>query len=150
MTFTGTPPALLTVRILRVVGRHPSTALTALRWLARTSHRVGPLRLARHLMRVHPVTFVMHQFMDADVVAPAWEMMQRGEQAEEPRLRETQERLTACHYAMAHPEDGTLVPACVQHAVLDPAENAALRTLLPIVEVRTTVRHTPDASPKVT
>ncbi|WP_181009228.1 hypothetical protein [Streptomyces sp. SM11] len=71
-----------------------------------------------------------------------------GEQAEEPRLRETQERLAVCHYAMAHPEDGTLVPACGQHAVLDPAENAALRTLLPIVEVRTTARHTPDA-PKV-
>ena len=97
-------------------------------------------------MRVRPVTFVMHQFMDADVVAPAWEMMQRGEQATEPRLRETQERLAACHYAMAHPEDGTLVPACVQHAVLDPAENAALRTLLPIVEVRTPARRSPGAS----
>lgn len=73
-------------------------------------------------------------------------MMQRGEQAEEPRLRETQERLAACHYAMAHPENGTLVPACVQHAVLDPAENAALRTLLPFVEVRTPTRRSPGTS----
>jgi hypothetical protein len=47
------------------------------------------------------------------------------------RIRATQERLAACHYAMAHPEDGTLVPACVQHCVLDPEENRALRTLLP-------------------
>ena len=35
-------------------------------------------------------------------------------------IRATQERLQACSYAMAHPEDGTLVPACAQHAVLDP------------------------------
>ncbi|MYS23801.1 Radical SAM superfamily enzyme, MoaA/NifB/PqqE/SkfB family [Streptomyces sp. DvalAA-14] len=137
MTFTGTPPALLAVRVLRVVARYPSVAVTGLGWLARTVRRVGPLRLVRERMRVRPVTFVMHQFMDADVVAPAWEMMRRGKQATEPGLRETQERLAACHYAMAHPEDGTLVPACVQHAVLDPAENAALRSLLPIVEVST-------------
>jgi hypothetical protein len=26
------------------------------------------------------------------------------------------------------------VPACVQHSVLDPAENLALRRLLPVVE----------------
>lgn len=129
-----------------MVARHPSTAVTAFRWLARTIRRVGLLRLVRHRMRVRTVTFVMHQFMDADVVAPAWEMMQRGEQAEEPRLRETQERLAACHYAMAHPENGTLVPACVQHAVLDPAENAALRTLLPFVEVRTPTRRSPGTS----
>jgi hypothetical protein len=148
VTFTGTPPALLAARILRVVARHPSTAVTAFRWLARATRRVGPLRLARHGMRVRPVTFVMHQFMDTDVVAPAWEMMQRGERAADPRLRETQERLAACHYAMAHPENGTLVPACVQHAVLDPAENAALRTLLPIVEVRTSGDRSPRTSPK--
>jgi hypothetical protein len=36
---------------------------------------------------------------------------------------------------MAHPEDGTLVPACVQHSILDPQENVALRTLLPIEPV---------------
>ncbi|MEU9602455.1 radical SAM domain-containing protein [Streptomyces sp. NPDC048109] len=146
MTFTGTPPALLAARIVRVVVRHPSTVVTGLRWLGRTARRVGLLRLVRHRMRVRTVTFVMHQFMDADLVAPAWEMMQRGEQAEEPRLRETQERLAACHYAMAHPENGTLVPACVQHAVLDPAENAALRTLLPIVEVHTPTRRSPGTS----
>lgn len=140
VSFTGTPPALLAAKLARVVSRHPSTLVIALRWLARTVGRVGVLRLLRHRFRVRPVTFVMHQFMDAEVVAPAWEMMRRGEQAQEPKLRETQERLAACHYAMAHPEDGTLVPACVQHAVLDPAENAQLRTLLPLVEVRTSVR----------
>jgi hypothetical protein len=38
---------------------------------------------------------------------------------------------------MAHPETGTLVPACVQHGVLDADENAALATLLPIPRRRT-------------
>ena len=73
--------------------------------------------------------------MDAAEVAPAWELMRRGVTSDDPVLRSVQERLGACHYAMAHPEDGTLVPACVQHSVLDPQENTELRTLLPIVEV---------------
>jgi hypothetical protein len=33
---------------------------------------------------------------------------------------------------MAHPESGRVVPACVQHAVLDPAENIRLSRELPI------------------
>jgi hypothetical protein len=32
---------------------------------------------------------------------------------------------------MAHPETGELVPACAQHAVLDPLENLRLQELLP-------------------
>ncbi len=79
-----------------------------------------------------PVTFVMHSFMDARVVRPAWDALQRGIVATEPEVREAQERLQACSYAMAHPEDGTLVPACAQHSVLDPGENARLAVLLPI------------------
>jgi hypothetical protein len=142
VNFTGTPPALLAAKLLRVVVRHPSTVAVALGWLARAVRRVGPARLLRGRVRV--VTFVMHQFMDAADVDPAWEMLQRGETAQDPRLRATQERLAACHYAMAHPENGTLVPACVQHSVLDPAENAALRTLLPIIEVRAPA-HRPTA-----
>jgi len=78
----------------------------------------------------------MHHFMDAADVGPAWELMRRGERSADPRIRATQERLAACHYAMAHPEDGTLVPACVQHGVLDPAENRQLRVLLPLPQVR--------------
>ncbi|WP_156727073.1 radical SAM family protein [Streptomyces apocyni] len=136
VSFTGTPPALLAGKLLRIAVRHPRTVAIALGWLARAMRRVGVLRLLRHRFRVRPVTFVMHQFMDAEQVAPAWELTRRGATSDDPKVRETQERLAACHYAMAHPEDGTLVPACVQHAVLDPAENAALRRLLPIVEVR--------------
>ena len=136
VNFTGTPPVLLAAKLARVVARAPGTAVIALRWLARTVRRVGIGRLLRHRGRVRVVTFVMHQFMDAADVAPAWEMIQRGETAQDPKLRETQERLAACHYAMAHPENDMLVPACVQHSVLDPVENAQLRTLLPLIEVR--------------
>jgi hypothetical protein len=110
--------------------------VVALGWARRAAARAGGVRVLLR-GRPRPVTFVMHNFMDAADVAPAWELMQRGQTAHDPRLRETQERLAACHYAMAHPETGSLVPACVQHGVLDPGENAVLRRLLPIAEVRT-------------
>jgi hypothetical protein len=134
VNFTGTPPMLLAVRLALVTIAHPRIIVMAVGWLGRTIGRVGLLRLARH--RVRPVSYVMHQFMDAADVEPAWQLLQRGESAADPRIRATQERLAACHYAMAHPENGTLVPACVQHCVLDPAENRALRTLLPLPAVR--------------
>lgn len=134
LPFTGTPAPLLAARITRAVLRRPVIAVTALGWAWRAGSRAGWLSLLRH--RARPVTFVMHQFMDAADVEPAWAAMQRGEVSEDPHLRSVQERLGACHYAMAHPETGTLVPACVQHAVLDPGENAALRTLLPLISRR--------------
>ncbi len=130
--FTGTPPAELATQLLRACLAHPTIVTGSFGWLARAVRRVGVATLTRH--RVRPVTLVMHQFMDAADVAPAWELMQRDVIAEDPHLRSVQERLQACHYAMAHPENGTLVPACVQHSVLDPGENAGLRTLLPLVE----------------
>jgi hypothetical protein len=94
----------------------------------------GGQALLRHGVR--PVSFVVHQFMDAADVAPAWKLMQRGEKASNPRILATQERLASCHYAMAHPETGELVPACVQHSVLDPVENVELRRLLPIIDAQ--------------
>jgi hypothetical protein len=136
-SFTGTAPLLLAAQLTRVVLRHPTTVVTAVRWLTRALRRAGVRNLLR-CHRIRPVTFVMHQFMDASDVAPAWELMQRGQSSDDPRLREVQERLAACHYAMAHPEDGTLVPACVQHSVLDPVENVGLRRLLPLEPVTRT------------
>jgi hypothetical protein len=82
--------------------------------------------------RPRAVTFVMHNFMDASVVRPAWGALQRGEVAPEPEIRAAQERLQACAYSMAHPESGTLVPACAQHAVYDPAANVELARVLPL------------------
>ena len=81
------------------------------------------------------MTYVVHNFMDAADVAPAWQLMQAGQVATDPAVRATQERLSACTYAMAHPETGELVPACVQHSVLDPGENEQLRRLLPLTVV---------------
>ena len=52
--------------------------------------------------------------------------------ATDPRLRAAQERLQACAYGMAHPERDEIVPACVQHSVLDEQENRRLATLLPL------------------
>jgi hypothetical protein len=138
VAFTGTPPALLVVKILRVLRRHPGDTGVALRWAARAVHRAGGLQRVIGGVRrreVRPMTFEVHSFMDAAQVGPAWDLMQRGVAAEDPQLRATQERLAACSYAMAHPETGRLVPACAQHSVLDVAENAELRRLLPLTVV---------------
>jgi hypothetical protein len=133
VSFTGTPIMLLAARITLITAAHPRIILLAAGWAARTARRAGVRRLLTR--RIRPVSYVMHQFMDAADVTPAWELMQRGIESDQPRIRAAQERLAACHYAMAHPETGTLVPACVQHGVLDPEENRRLRVLLPIPEV---------------
>ena len=125
------PLRQLLPRLVRVGLTHPSTVPLALGWLVRTLRRVGgPAQLLRH--RVVPMTFIMHRFMHAEDVIAAWELLERGESSDDPRLKETQERLQACSYAMAHPETGRLVPACVQHSVLDPVENRELSVKLPI------------------
>jgi hypothetical protein len=132
VNFAGVPLPDLIGKVARSILRHPVIAVIALQWIARLVRRVGGLpALLRHGVR--PVSFLVHQFMDAADVAPAWELMRRGEKATDPRVLATQERLAACHYAMAHPDSGELVPACVQHGVLDPVENIKLRRLLPIV-----------------
>jgi len=130
------PAHLLALRLGRVALRRPSLIPTAVGWFRRTVRRSGGFV---RLMSEHPVpvTFVMHRFMHAADVKPAWELLERGVMSEDPRILETQERLLACSYAMAHPETGKLVPACVQHGVLDPDENAALAALLPIPRRRT-------------
>lgn len=125
------PRLPLALALLRVVAGAPRIVPVGLGWVARFVRRVGP----RRLLTGSPagMTFVVHAFMDAAVVAPAWAAMERGEVAEEPEARAAQERLQACSYAMAHPESGRTVPACVQHAVLDPGENRELLQLLPML-----------------
>ena len=140
-SFTGTPAALLAARIAVITARNPVIVALAAGWAARTVRRVGLRRLVTQ--RVRPVSCVMHQFMDAADVRPAWELMRRGETSADPRVRATRKRLAACHYTMAHPEDRTLVPACVQHCVLDPAENREPRTLLPLPGPATTTASRP-------
>ena len=124
------PAVPLAIALARVAGRRPALARVGAGWLARFVRRAGPVRLLTG--RPRALTFVVHAFMDAGVVRPAWESMERGETATDPEIRAAQERLQACSYAMAHPDDGRLVPACVQHSVLDPQENLALRRILPV------------------
>jgi len=120
------PPALLAARVARALAGHPAGIGHAAGWARRFAARAGGVRA----LRADPpraMTYVVHAFMDASDVRPAWEALQRGEVAQDPAVRATQERLQACSYAMAHPEDGTIVPACAQHAVLDPAAKRAAR-----------------------
>lgn len=135
VSFSGTPLPTLAVKLVRVAVRHPVVMLLAGCWVARMLRKIGLRRLLRH-RRIRPVTFVMHSFMNAADVAPAWAATRRGEVSTDPTIAATQERLAACSYAMAHPETGELVPACVQHSVLDPAENLALRRLLPLTPLQ--------------
>ena len=121
--------SLLGPRLARALASRPSSVPLAAGWAARFVRRAGGVRAARS---ARALTFVMHSFMDAEVVAPAWEALQRGERLADPALAEAQERLEACMYHMAHPDSGELVPACAQHSVLDPAENSELARLLPM------------------
>ncbi len=124
-------PALLTARTLRALARHPAAGPGAAGWARRFAARAGgPAAILRNSPRA--MTYVMHSFMDARVVRPAWAALEAGETPAEPEVRAAWERLQACSYAMAHPESGTLVPACAQHSVLDPEENRALSELLPL------------------
>jgi hypothetical protein len=120
---------LMLLRGARCVARRPRMVPAGWAWARRMVSRAGGIRALRH--GVAPVTFVMHSFMDAGDVAAAWELLQRGETATDERILATQERLQACAYSMAHPESDQLVPACVQHSLLDPHENTQLVQLLP-------------------
>ncbi len=124
------PGAAAAVAAARVALRHPSVAPTAAGWALRFARRVG----WRDLITGRPrgFTFVVHAFMDAEVVKSAWTALEGGETATDPGVRAAQERLQACSYAMAHPDENRLVPACVQHSVLDQRENAALLQSLPM------------------
>jgi hypothetical protein len=138
IAFSNTPPALLVIKVLRVLRHHPGDVRVALRWARSLLRRVGGLRrlvAAARAGQLGLMTFEVHSFMDAEHVAPAWDLMRRGVESDDPQIRATQERLAACTYSMAHPENGELVPACAQHSVLDPVENAELRKLLPLTVV---------------
>ncbi|MDQ6818911.1 MAG: radical SAM domain-containing protein [Actinomycetota bacterium] len=114
----------------RIAVRHPSVLPAAIGWAARLGQRVGLSGLRGG--RPRGMTFVVHAFMDASLVRTAWQEMQDGAGSDDPAVRAAQERLRACSYAMAHPDDARIVPACVQHSVLDQDENRRLLALLPM------------------
>ena len=131
MDFDAPGRRLLAARAARAVARHPQVLASGSGWARRLVARAGGLRTLRR-EKISTITYVMHMFMDAAQVRPAWELMQRGERSTDPEILATQERLQACSYAMAHPESDMLVPACAQHAVFDPLENRLLQQLLPV------------------
>ena len=135
MYFGGTPHWIVATKIIRALLAHPGEVPVVLRFGQRLARRAGGLRHIFAAARAGQLsfrTFVVHNFMDAADVAPAWDLMGKGVVSEDPKTREVQERLGACMYTMSHPDTGQLVPACVQHSVLDLAENAGLRKLLPL------------------
>ncbi len=121
---------LVATRIVRAALRHPGVIPPTVGWASRLLKRAGVRNLIRE--PVHAITFGLHAFMDAEDVKAAWELLQQDVMSDDPRIRTTQERLQACAYAMAHPDSDLIVPACVQHSVLDPLEVATLRTELPL------------------
>lgn len=128
-TFLFTSRPLAVARIVRTLLSRPGLVPLALAWAVRLVRRAGGPWALRH--GVHPTTYVLHSFMDARDVAPAWDLLQRGVVADDPVVRATQERLQACAYGMAHPERDEIVPGCVQHSRLDPGENPHLAAKLP-------------------
>jgi hypothetical protein len=127
------PPLIAAARVGRAMLMNPGDVPPVVSWALRLVRRLGFRALGGDLQ---PTTYVMHGFMDAADVAPAWDLLQRGVRATDPKLLATQERLQACAYGMAHPERGEIVPACVQHSVLDEAENDSLGALLPLYRPR--------------
>lgn len=127
----GAAPSIVRWRIARCIARRPGLVPIAVGFARRFVRRAGGWRAVRR-GPIRPMTFVMHNFMDARVVAPAWELNKRGGVSDDPDVRAAQERLAACAYTMGHPETGELVPACVQHSLLDPVENRELAALLPL------------------
>ncbi len=124
MSFAG-PLHRLAPRLARAVARHPRVVPRLAGAAGRIVGRMGgPVPMLRN--RPVAMTIVVHSFMDAGVVRPAWDGLERGEVSEDPEVAAAQERLRACSYAMAHPEEGRVVPACVQHAVYDPDQNRRL------------------------
>jgi hypothetical protein len=131
-------PYQITLKILRFAVTKFWLVPIFVAWSFRFARRAGGLhRILRWRVRV--LTFVMHRFMDATETKKAWDLMESGVTADDPRaaaagpqILETIERLSACSYAMAHPDEGRVVPACVQHSVYDPQENVELKKKMPL------------------
>lgn len=151
LTLDASRPGLVVATLVRAFLRRPWHAAPLLGWAFRAVRRAGgPARVAQCLRHgeVSALNLVVHAFMDADVVAAAQRATAAGVPAEEPDVRAAQERLAACSYHMAHPDTGELVPACVQHSVLDPDENKRLAVLLPMPRRRPGIEPGGSASPE--
>lgn len=127
------PRIQIAFKTVGILIRNISSIPVAISWLRRFIKRAGGLKEFRK--GVKPLIFVMHSFMDAKNVKIAWENIQSGKMSTDTDIIETQERLNACVYAMAHPQTGELIPACVQHGILDIDENKVLAGELPLIQI---------------
>lgn len=132
------PSRLFTIKLLRIFIRRPWLLYHFLSWVVRCVRRAGGL-IALITRGLHLTTVVMHRFMDADDVSVAWQLMENKISPDHPdvsrhgpRIRETMERLAACSYGMARPQENRVVPACVQHSVYDTVDNRKLAKDLPL------------------
>lgn len=131
---------LAAARVARALLSRPRDLPIVAAWAARFVRRAGARALTGDM---HPTTYVMHSFMDASNVTPAWELLERGEIATDPVLRATR-TTAACAYQMAHPDQDRIVSACVQPGVLDPQENTRLLQILPLRRGNAVARPAPD------
>lgn len=96
MYFGGTPAWIVGAKTLRALLAHLDDLPVIVSFARRLVHRAGGwgavATAARH-RRLSFKTFVVHNFMDASDVAPVWALMERGVDSDDPKIRETQERL---------------------------------------------------------
>jgi hypothetical protein len=119
------------IRATRIVLSNPIFNIpTLFSFLTRKISQFGVWNLLTK--KVKPMTFAMHNFMDADDVKIAHELNKEDRWSPDAKIKETQERLRACSYAFGHPETGEMIPGCVQHGVLDPEMNIKLKAQLPL------------------
>ncbi|MFZ8493759.1 hypothetical protein ACO1MY_13425, partial [Staphylococcus aureus] len=75
MIFGGIPKHILAIKVVRAVASHPGDIPPLIGLMSRVVRRAGGigrvLRAARK-KKVSFKTFVIHNFMDAEQVAPAW------------------------------------------------------------------------------
>lgn len=77
---------MFAAKLGRLLIRRPGLAAVGVRWVGRLVRRAGGLSRVIGCARrreIRPLTFAMHNFIDADAVGPAWELMRRGEASED-------------------------------------------------------------------
>lgn len=113
VSFGGSAAHLLAAKLVPVAIAHPPDLVVALSWARSALQRAGGLRrllIAASQRRVRLLSFVVHQFMDAADVAPAWARMTSRTVADDAGLRAMQERLAACTYHAGPSRDRRAYP----------------------------------------
>ncbi|GGI01135.1 hypothetical protein ACFFGR_18470 [Arthrobacter liuii] len=84
------PAGFVAAKIIRALLTHPADVPVILQFGQRLAQRAGGLRHIFAAARAGELsfrTFVVHNFMDAADVAPAWELLEKGVVSEDPTTR---------------------------------------------------------------